>query len=259
MIKTEQIEAMRMLIRYLQYRSSPPGPLGMDAIAERLGVGQKRQLNKFFKNDADHGQAVAFFNAAKPKLREVLLEQAEIPPSVRVVCESVFPGEGFYEPGATVEENVQRYSVSISLSAWGILASVKEEIEDLNSKKPNDNEGLEDWEKKKAFLTGIERNISGLVDALDHLEPTSKEVSEATRIINELSKEFQSWLEENRPELVDWTLRLPIAAASLGLLGLVGANMTWATPFVLASVGGSKAIKVISALRKAEKGQGDES
>ena len=251
MVTTEQIDALRIILRYLQYRSSPPGRMTMGQIADTLGIPGKRELNLFFGSKGSHATKVAFYHAVKPKLRRILAPEQDIPPSMRVICDTVFPGEGFHNTTSTIEENIVKHHVSIGLSAWGILCILKTEIDSLEGEKPNSDAFLEEWEKKLDFLKSLELKITSLVHSIDALHrpiTTSTEVLTSASLIEDISTEFRVWLERNRPELVDWALRLPIAASSLGLLGLVGANMTWATPFVLASVGGERAIKVISAL-----------
>ena len=55
--------------------------------------------------------------------------------------------------------------------------------------------------------------------------------------------------EKNNPELVDAVMRLTPAATFLGILGMAGANMTWATPIVLAMCGGEKIVEMIRKLK----------
>ena len=85
--------------------------------------------------------------------------------------------------------------------------------------------------------------ISGGLSEISKTTDVKAEAEEAASILNQLHGEFEAWILENKPELVDWFVRLPSAALMIGLFSLAGANMAMATPFVLAAVGGKKFVE----------------
>ena len=61
--------------------------------------------------------------------------------------------------------------------------------------------------------------------------------------------EVEKWIIQNNPEMVDAVMRLTPATTFLGILGMTGASMVWATPIVLALCGGDKIIELIKKLK----------
>ena len=141
-----------------------------------------------------------------------------------------------------VEQNI----TAIYSNVHGLKAVVEKERLELEAERPNSDLGRDTQQEKVAFLLLIEEKlgeISGGLSEIFEATDIKGEAEETARILNQLRDEFEKWIRENKPELVDWFVRLPSAALMIGLFSLAGANMFMATPFVLAAVGGTKFVE----------------
>lgn len=76
----------------------------------------------------------------------------------------------------------------------------------------------------------------------------------AEKIADEVGAQLKAWWEANAADARDLCIRLPIFTASIGALGLAGADMYFATPMVGVLVGGQKMITAIKVVKKRPKG-----
>lgn len=145
--------------------------------------------------------------------------------------------------------NVNRTAVHIQIAS--ILVSIKTEREALGA-IPNDEEKLTTWEKQKEFLNNLEIKIDEVAELLPNVpdniaHKTDEEVAE--KFLG-LADEFTKWIKENKPEMVDWTMRLGSATSFIGMMGFLGASMPIATSVVLAMTCGPKARDIIMGNKK---------
>lgn len=143
----------------------------------------------------------------------------------------------------------------ILVTVHGLESQLSNAIDELNSEKPNDSSNLEKWEEKHELLKNLHDGIQEIKTSIlkiqtpEDVEIESKEVQ---NLLEELLEEFELWIREHKPELVDWVSRLSLSSAFIGLMGLCGAYMPLATAAVLAVVGGEKVVKAIKNIQSGD-------
>ncbi|MCP4097038.1 MAG: leucine-rich repeat domain-containing protein [Planctomycetaceae bacterium] len=126
--------------------------------------------------------------------------------------------------------------------AIGIRNGILQEIERQRSSRPNTVDELENWSQKVAILEQLKSSFDTIIGVLDDRENTKNQLNairQTSELSSEISSELKQWIINNKVEVVDWFFRLPVAAMMIGLFNLAGASMIWATPIVLAAVGGN--------------------
>lgn len=128
------------------------------------------------------------------------------------------------------------------------LASVRDELQE---ERPNHPDSAFAIEKSIEIVDLVEAQL-GRIDAVlvSSLKQASSDDEELRSVVGQVADEFRTWVTENSPEVVDAVMRLTPATAFLGLLGLAGANMAWATPIVLAICGGKPVVDVLKSIKK---------
>jgi hypothetical protein len=122
------------------------------------------------------------------------------------------------------------------------------EIERLDAEQPNDPVTIENNRKQRALLVIFAEGFERIAAALKNFSGNQTEprlLDKAKEVVTAVSKEIEAWFAKNANEVVDWGVRLPTFAAGVGMLGLVGADMTIATSAVAAIVGGTKVVNAI--------------
>ncbi len=141
--------------------------------------------------------------------------------------------------------------LDIKLVSAGLLEQLRAVEDELEEERPNSddallirNKSLELIEITRQSLLIMDKSISASLN----IESAASGVLDEN-MLHTISEEFRSWMLANKPEIVDVVMRLTPATAFLGLLGLAGANMAWATPVVLAMCGGSKIVEVLKNIK----------
>lgn len=131
----------------------------------------------------------------------------------------------------------------------------REEIARLSGERPNDPQTVENNKKHCDLLSiladGFARLSAALVEYSESPQPLLR--GKAKQIADEVGARLKAWWNANASEATDWCIRLPMLTASIGALGVVGADMSFATPLVGVLVGGQKAATVIKAVTKRRK------
>lgn len=150
-------------------------------------------------------------------------------------------------PPKSITEN----RLAVRIQVGGLRSTVAAERKLLGD-KPNDPLRLDEWERKSELLEKLENGLAA-VEANLPVEADGKprEGDEiAASQLQALANEFRQWLNTNRPEMVDWALRLGSASLFIGLMSFLGATMPVATSVILAMTCGTKARDVILGKRK---------
>jgi hypothetical protein len=130
-----------------------------------------------------------------------------------------------------------------------------DEIARLSGERPNDPQTIEKNRKQCDILSILADGFAGLSAALfEYSErPQPLLLDKAQQIVDEVGAQLKAWWKANAAEATDWCVRLPLLTAWIGALGLVGADMRFATPLVGALVGGQKAATLIKTVIKRRK------
>lgn len=139
------------------------------------------------------------------------------------------------------------------LLASSLSELARREIEKIDSERPNDPVTIESNKKQRELLTIFADGFERIASALGSLTNNPNKpllVRKASDITSSVGREINSWWRKNSAEAMDWSVRLPVFAAGVAMLGWAGANMTVATSAVAALVGGSKVLEAIKHKRK---------
>jgi len=141
--------------------------------------------------------------------------------------------------------------VSVHIALVGLLDQVDDKRGQLEEERPNSEEAILERDKALELLDFFEIRVDALRRKVSQSSSTGNELvtHQDLALVQQVTNEFKSWIEKNNPELVDAVMRLTPAATFLGILGMAGANMTWATPIVLAMCGGEKIVELIRKLK----------
>jgi hypothetical protein len=131
----------------------------------------------------------------------------------------------------------------------------RDEIARLSSERPNDPHTIESNKRQSDLLSILADGFAKLAAALEEYSkrPQPLLAGKAKKIADEVGAQLKAWWEANAADARDWCIRLPIFTASIGALGLVGADMHFATPMVGVLVGGQKVITAIKVAKKRTK------
>ena len=144
---------------------------------------------------------------------------------------------------------------SLIFLAISLERMARNEIDRLSGELPNDPHTIEDNKKRCDLLSiladGFSRIAAALAEYSERPQPLLR--GKAKQIVDEVGAQLKAWWKANAAEATDWCIRLPMLTASIGALGLVGADMSFATPVVGVLVGGQKAATVIKATIKRRK------
>ncbi len=131
----------------------------------------------------------------------------------------------------------------------------RDEIARLSGERPNDPQTIENNKKQCDLLSiladGFSRIAAVLVEYSERPQPLLW--GKTQQIIDQVGAQLKAWWQINAAEATDWCIRLPMLTASIGALGLVGADMSFATPIAGVLVGGQKAATAIKAAIKRRK------
>jgi hypothetical protein len=150
----------------------------------------------------------------------------------------------------TVRLRIEQDCDQLLLVASSLGQMARAEIARLASERPNDESSKARNAKQRELLEIFAEGFEQLASALAAFARNRNEpflLGTAAAIVNAVAHEVEAWLAKNKAEAVDWGVKIPVIAAGVGLLGLVGADMTVATAVVGALVGGKP---VIDAIRK---------
>lgn len=155
----------------------------------------------------------------------------------------------------TLDQRIRRDCTELFSLATSLSQMAYREIERLDSERPNDPTVAEANIKQRELLLILAEGLGKIAAALAKLSDSDEEarlLTSAKKIVVSVGKQVNDWWAKNAPEAIDWTVRLPVLAGGVALLGWAGANMTIATSAVAAIVGGPK---VIAAIRNQQKGR----
>lgn len=141
--------------------------------------------------------------------------------------------------------------VAVHISLVGLLDQLDDKRNQLEDTRPNSDEAVIERDKAIELLDFFEVRIEAIRRKISTSTAVGNELmaQEEVAIVQRVADEFRTWITKNNPEIVDAVMRLTPAATFLGILGLAGANMTWATPIVLAMCGGEKIVELIRKLK----------
>jgi hypothetical protein len=95
------------------------------------------------------------------------------------------------------------------------------------------------------------------IDAVHHARETHSQLLKSTLATSftepkltpfeksRLGQQLHAWWRNNGAEAADWSVRIPVLAAGVAVLGLAGADPAYSTPIMGALVGGEKVIKAL--------------
>ena len=114
------------------------------------------------------------------------------------------------------------------------------------------NRYIESNRKEIDVLNILADGLAKIAAALEEYfkDPQPFFAGKTKKMVDWVGTQFKAWWAANEPEGRDLCVRLPVLAASIGALNLVGADMQFATPVVSAIVGGQPAITAIKAATK---------
>ena len=158
------------------------------------------------------------------------------------------------EDSSTVKSSQGNSVIHIQLLAISLQEQSRKCISELEDLRPNSDVGIQEQEMSLNWAKRLDQALVEIAHEIQilRLEHSNQDTSKFKEMIDELSQEFHSWIKNNKPELVDAVMRLTPATGFLGLLGVAGANMAWATPIVLAMCGGSKVISAIKEIKNTQ-------
>lgn len=139
------------------------------------------------------------------------------------------------------------------LLASSLAQIARAEIAKLEEERPNALDAIainiKQRELLELFATGFDR----IALALANISRSSKNeiiVRKANAVVEGVGNELNAWWNKNKVEAVDWSVRIPVLAGGIALLGLAGAPMTLATTIVATMVGGQKVVEAVKRSRK---------
>jgi hypothetical protein len=187
----------------------------------------------------------------------------------RLTPSATLAGQGSFNADATVirSQSNAGSTTQVSLSrietdcAYLLALAIsheklaRDEIGRLSGQHPNDPHTIENNKKQRDVLSILADGFARLAAALmEYSEgPQPLLLGKAKQITDEIGARLKAWWNANAAEATDWCIRLPTITASIGAPGLVGADMSFATPLIGVIVGGQKAATVIKAVTKRRK------
>jgi hypothetical protein len=120
--------------------------------------------------------------------------------------------------------------------------AIADQIEEMNARKPNGEDGLDRHEEVISFLQTVAKRLDELADTLDgaiEAKPAEKEplFGRAAAIARSIGEFVLEGLSTHRPALRAAAIQVPVLACSVLLLHLLGVNSTTAFLGVLAIMG----------------------
>jgi hypothetical protein len=156
-------------------------------------------------------------------------------------------------PGGSAEEitlRIERDQTYLLCQAISLERMARDAMARLSDAGANDPDTIEQNQKQIDLLSFLAAGFAQIVATLQEYpkDPQPVLAGKVKETVDWLGAQIQAWWEANDTEARDWFIRLPVIGASLGFLGLMGADMTVATTLVSAIVGGSKVISTAKAL-----------
>jgi hypothetical protein len=108
----------------------------------------------------------------------------------------------------------------------------RNEIEKIDSERPNDPETLESNRRQRELLQIFADGFSQIVVALSALSGNPNQpllMDKARDVVNSVGDRISAWWRKNGADAIDWSVRIPVIAAGVAMLGWAGANMTVGT------------------------------
>lgn len=127
-----------------------------------------------------------------------------------------------------------------------LLEQIAEYVSDLHASTPNEPAALEIHQRVVSSISSLSQMVNETrVDlvAVARRQAPEAAISSSKKIIT-LQSLFTRLVTDN-PDLPGTTIRVSVAAGFIGLFSLAGANMTVATPTLLALFGGSQVVKTL--------------
>jgi hypothetical protein len=129
----------------------------------------------------------------------------------------------------------------------------RDEIAKLASERPNDPFHIQRNKAQNELLEILADGFARISAALSAVIENPDQpilLGKASAVVNAVGLQLGEWLSTNATDATDWTLRGSFMVAVLAALGWAGADMSWATPGILALVGGEKVARVIAHRKK---------
>ena len=155
-----------------------------------------------------------------------------------------------YQPSVAKREGALRW-LEIKLVYDSLAENLALVRDDLEEERPNDPESVVAIEKSIEIIDMVENHLER-IDAVivSSMSANDSNDHDVKTVVGQVADEFRNWIIDNKPEVVDAVMRLTPATAFLGVLGLAGANMAWATPIVLAICGGKSVVDVVKRIQQ---------
>ncbi|MER9124406.1 hypothetical protein NKH81_15140 [Mesorhizobium sp. M0959] len=132
-----------------------------------------------------------------------------------------------------------------------LSAAVREELEEMQSSRPNRPDDLARFEGLTNFLEELAKSLDRLAEAIEQAgkNPGSGDYSSAREIVTAIRDRIESWASENKG-MVAGIWRTGIIGVSTSFLTLCGAPATYAALMSMATFGGAKLIEVVKDFAK---------
>lgn len=146
----------------------------------------------------------------------------------------------------TIEGRLAEAPRHIGLMAVMLSAAVREELEGMQSSRPNGPDDLARFESLTSFLGELAQSLDQLAEAIEQAEknPGEREYSPARELVAAIRDRIERWVAENK-ETVVGIGRTGLLGVSTLFLTFCGAPTTLATLMSVATFGGPKLIKAV--------------
>ncbi|MGX9120375.1 pentapeptide repeat-containing protein [Mesorhizobium sp. BHbsci] len=151
----------------------------------------------------------------------------------------------------TIEIRLAEAPKDFALMAAMLSAAVREELEGMQSSRPNRPDDLARFESLTSFLGELAQSLDQLAEAIEHAEknPGERAYSPARELVAAIRDRIERWVAENK-ETVVGIGRTGLLGVSTLFFTFCGAPATLATLMSVATFGGPKLIKAVKDLAK---------
>ncbi|RWE07683.1 MAG: pentapeptide repeat-containing protein [Mesorhizobium sp.] len=146
----------------------------------------------------------------------------------------------------TIEIRLAEAPKGFALMAAMLSAAVREELEEMQSSRPNRPDNLVRFEGLTSFLEELAKSLDRLAEAIEQASknPGNGDYSLAREIVTAIRDRIESWASENK-DMVAGIWRTGVIGVSTSFLTLCGAPATYAALMSMATFGGPKLIEAV--------------
>lgn len=158
--------------------------------------------------------------------------------------------------GEAIRQRISKQPVEIQNMARIFSFVIFDEIQRLDSEKPNDTDRLDQHNRYRGFLTTVADNLQKIAASVESAQSESESkkkeenISQASSFVISLQKELNDWVDENSKMITDGGCRIGLIGAACAFLVLCGAPAVGALAISAAIFGGKKPSDVIDLFRK---------